>query len=103
MRSPSPLVHVATMRRLVADLATIAEGRSLTAHDLEEAVIMGNLRHSQRTAPCLEGFTAGHPRYGNQMIRPSQVFAIDPEFPWARTLSRFYRLEGYLRYRGGEH
>ena len=41
----------------------------------------------------LEGYAMGHPRFGNAPVTTSQLVAIDPDRRWARTLSRWYKLD----------
>lgn len=47
---------------------------------------------SRRWAPILWGMVSGHPKLSDGWITTSQLVAIDPDFRWARTASRWYAL-----------
>lgn len=87
------LKRIATLQSLVDDLSDIAAGTRPTNLDLDNAVILRGGRLSAIPLPCLVGYAENHPRLGSKIITTSQLFAVDPEGKWARTLSRFYRLE----------
>ncbi|MGE7471973.1 DUF6634 family protein [Bosea sp. NPDC003192] len=85
------LARIGVLRRLADDLAAIVDGRKPSPEDLASAVsIQGTI--GQRSVPCLIGQVSNHPRLGNRLITTSQLFMVDPDGRWARTLSRFYRL-----------
>jgi len=85
------LARIGVLRRLADDLAAIVDGRKPTREDLAAAVsIQGTI--GLRSVPCLIGHASNHPRLGDRMITTSQLFMVDPNGRWARTLSRFYRL-----------
>ena len=85
-----------TLARLVEDLR-LAETGSLLASDFSDSPIL----HSHRIIPLsvgiLEGVVEGHPKLGTgREITTSQVFFIDTGLGVARTLSRWYRLGGFV-------
>jgi hypothetical protein len=45
-----------------------------------------------RSMVSLVGSAAGHPRLGDGMVRTTEIWAIDTQAGWARTLSRLYVL-----------
>jgi hypothetical protein len=47
---------------------------------------------AKRAVPCLIGNVTGHPTLGNGATATSELFYIDPERGYARTLSRWYHL-----------
>lgn len=93
------LEKIDLLRRLADDLAAIVDGRKPTAEDLAAAVSIQGIV-GKRWVPCLIGSVSGHPRLGNRLITTSQLFMIDPNGRWARTLSRFYRLDPECQARG---
>lgn len=60
--------------------------------ELEAAPIIRNWSHTPRSVGALAGVVDGHPILGDKFVVTSEVFAIDAQRGWARTLSRFYRL-----------
>jgi len=42
---------------------------------------------------CLAGLVTGHPLLPPDYITTSPLIALDPTLAWARTMSRFYRLD----------
>lgn len=95
------LARIAVLRQLADDLTGIVSGTKPTAEDLASAVmIQGAI--GQRSVPCLIGVAANHPRLGNRLITTSQLFMVDPARRWARTLSRFYRLDDGFQADGAE-
>lgn len=87
------LKRIALLQRLVDDLTDIAAGTRPTELDLKNAVLIRGASLSAITLPCLVGLAENHPRLGSKIITTSQLFAVDPKGKWARTLSRFYKLE----------
>ena len=81
------------LRRLADDLDRIAAGTAPTQMDLKTAPLLVDWQLTTRlTGICLAGFVAGHPLLDNRRIVTSHVWALDPGYRWARTLSRFYKL-----------
>lgn len=87
------LMRIAVLQRLVDDLTDIAAGTRPTDLDLANAVVIRSPRLSAIATPCLIGYADNHPRLGSKIITTSQLYAVDPKGKWARTLSRFYRIE----------
>jgi hypothetical protein len=87
------LKRIAVLQRLVDDLTDIIAGTRPTELDLDKAVVLRDSHLSAITVPTLIGYAENHPRLGSKIVTTSQVFAMDPKGKWARTLSRFYRLE----------
>lgn len=90
------LEKIRLLQHLTDDLTDIIAGTRPTAEDLKEAVVMRNFMIGQHQVPCLVGLAEGHPRLGTKLVTTSQLFCVDPNGGWARTFSRFYRLEGGL-------
>jgi hypothetical protein len=62
--------------------------------DLRHAPTLSTWTFGELLVPCLVGEVVGHPLLGNRpRIHTSQLIAIDTDGGWARTWSRFYRLE----------
>lgn len=80
------------LQRLADDLADIVAGTRPSKADLEGAVLLRNFRVAERSVHCLRGLAYGHPLLDTGLVMTSQLFAMDPNGRWARTLSRFYRL-----------
>ena len=81
------------LRRLADDLDRIAADDAPTARDLKAAPLLVDWQLALGwSGVCLAGFVAGHPLLANKRIATSPLWVLDPEFRWARTLSRFYRL-----------
>jgi hypothetical protein len=90
------------------DIASLVDQLSALSDDIRELDLRGrpsiaDLRHApvlatwmfgEMLVPCLVGEVVGHPLLGNRpRIHTSQLIAIDAHGGWARTWSRFYRLE----------
>ncbi|MDR6827688.1 hypothetical protein J2X48_001414 [Bosea sp. BE271] len=88
------LERIRLLQMLTDDLTDILAGTRPTPQDLKEAVVMRNFMIGQHQVPCLIGIVEGHPRLGTKLITTSQLFCVDPNGAWARTFSRFYKLEG---------
>lgn len=94
------LRRIELLQRLVDDLTAIVTGSRPTKADLDSAVVLSAFQLSERSVPCLVGIAHRHPHLGDQLITTSQVFAADPGWRWARTMSRFYRLDGEMALHG---
>ena len=85
--------------RLATNLAIqqcIEAGEAPTEADLAGAPILRDWRravHLITGTLALEGMVTGHPQFDGQWVTTSPLVALDPEGRWARTLSRWYRLE----------
>lgn len=66
-----------------------------TEEDLAQAPVLSNWKAaiSPDGHVLLWGEVTDHPLLGNASIHTSQLIAIDPEAGWARTASRWYRLD----------
>lgn len=87
------LERIRLLQMLTDDLTDIIAGTRPTSQDLQEAVVLRNFMIGQHQVPCLIGLAERHPRLGTKLVTTSQLFFVDPEGKWARTFSRFYRLE----------
>lgn len=87
------LAEIARLESLLADLRAIAAGSGPSLDQLEAAPTIGNVTISLRQHACLNGFTIGHPRLGTTKLRTSDLWVYAPKQRWARTYSRFYRLQ----------
>ncbi|RFC65932.1 hypothetical protein DYI37_00080 [Fulvimarina endophytica] len=84
---------VRQLRDLLRDLEAIQAGWRPSPADLWQAPVLEGWEIGSRTVPCLLGLVQGHPTLDDhRLIRTSEVWAIAPEFGYARTLSRLYRL-----------
>lgn len=89
------------LERLARDMRVIAGGLAPTEVELEAAPIIDGWRFACRTLTSLVGTSIGHPRLPDGPVHTTDVWIIDSERRWARTLSRFYVLGA--PYTGGEH
>jgi hypothetical protein len=87
--------HQIRLKALIADLKKLASGWRPDATMLAEAPVIedwyADLYPGTRNV-CLVGKVTGHPVLGDQIVTTSPVMAIDPQYQWARTHNRFYRL-----------
>lgn len=85
--------HLDRLRRLLADVEALAEGRHPTRDTLSGAPVLEEWSLATRGMPCLKGQFLGHPkiRSGRAGIT-SNLWIHAPSHGYARTLSRFYRL-----------
>ena len=83
----------AKLRHPASDLDRIAAAAAPTAAELSQAPLLVDWRIVlDLRGLALTGFAAGHPRLGARRVVTSQLWVLDPELCWPRTLSRFYRL-----------
>jgi hypothetical protein len=87
-----PASTVATLRALADDLERMAMFVPGDA-ELADAPLLADWDFSIRAVTNLGGTVVGHPLLGCRSIYTSEVFAIDADLRWARTFSRFYRLD----------
>ncbi|MFD2649142.1 DUF6634 family protein [Devosia albogilva] len=88
-----PLGTADRLEELAADLRRLAKGCLPTTSELAEAPILLGWVPLSRPCTALAGPVEGHPRITDH--RPavtSELFAIDSNERWARTMSRYYRL-----------
>jgi hypothetical protein len=90
-----------TPNRLAPVFAALtAAERGPTTEELAAAPVL-KLWHPIWGQPrflCLAGSTGGHPTLGRDRITTSPLIVLAPDLTWARTLSRFYRLEEPLEH-----
>lgn len=80
-------------RRLADDLERIASGEHPGEEELPDAPLLMEWQVHLEPAPHLEGIVLGHPWIPDgQICRTSELLTFDPIAGYARTLSRFYRL-----------
>lgn len=87
-------VEIIRRARLLADDVgrLLAEGRP-SDNDLGAAPILDHWGVVARARPALAGLTTGHPVLrDHRPIITSDLIALDADAGWARTASRFYRL-----------
>jgi hypothetical protein len=83
-------VTIARLRALADDLESMTVFAPRT--QLTGAPSIWNWRPILRPRPALHGWTMGHPLLGDRDVVTSEVYAIDRQAGWVRTLSRFYAL-----------
>lgn len=86
--------NITLMKALIHDMEALLAGNGPTQETLEQAPVIGNWEPAKRDIPCLYGTILNHPLLGE--IVPSgltsQLWLLNLDQGWARTLSRFYRL-----------
>lgn len=97
-RGPGPFPHLArdAMKHwaLASDLERIARGEHPGPDDLRDAPVLFEWRVIIAPIPHLVGVVLGHPKIADgRMCRTSALITINPDIGYARTFSRFYRLE----------
>lgn len=86
-----PYAEISRLRTLLNDLEQIASGYQPGA-ELLNAPFLDDYAATFRLDPCLTGMVQGHPMVRGPAVLTSPLWAYAPDFGWARTLSRFYRL-----------
>ncbi|MCJ2139066.1 DUF6634 family protein [Methylobacterium sp. E-066] len=96
-QGPGPFPHLAEAARkyrsIADDLDRIARGRHPGVGELRDAPRLWEWRVIAFPVPHLVGIVLGHPLLRDGQIRTSELLSYDPESGYARTHSRFYRLE----------
>ncbi len=94
--SPHAYHHsIEVMRRIRAmcdDIDAVLAGLPPSERLLADAPVLQGWRKTSYPALCLAGFVSGHPTIRSGPLVSSQLYMVDPEQKWARTMSRFYRL-----------
>lgn len=98
---PILLAEANRLDQLARDLRAIAQGTSPTPADLDAAPVVDHWRWSSRTMRTVIGTLKGHPRLPDGPVHTTELWAVDLEHRWARTLSRFYVLGD--QHEGGNH
>lgn len=94
---------ISKLNQLIDDLQSLREGKQPAPEILDNSPTLYDWNQTTRSAVCLEGFVQEHPRLGrNRLIITSDLYYLDPELQFARTLSRFYRLGNPARF-GRQH
>jgi hypothetical protein len=92
-RTQTLLMHEANrLGRLAKDLEAIANGMAPCPQALEAAPAMDHWQFGQRPMATVIGTLIGHPRLPDGPCQTTEVWAIDQQRRWLRTLSRFYVL-----------
>lgn len=86
------LERIELHKRLTKDLQAILSGAKPTPAELDAAPLLDNYQFVTRAVPAAVGFGTGHPTLPRGSIKTSQIYVLDPDHRWIRTLSRFYRL-----------
>jgi hypothetical protein len=88
-----PISAAARIDRLAADLRRLAVSPP-SELDLQNAPVIMDAEVVVRSVFALSGPVFGHPSIRNgRSCLTSELFALDRQGMWARTGSRFYRLE----------
>jgi len=87
-------LEIERLQRLAVDLMSIRDGRGPTEADLADAPFLEGWSRERRPAFCLVGRAFGHPRLtgAGQPVMTSDLWVLNEEQGWARTISRWYRL-----------
>ncbi|MFC0386793.1 DUF6634 family protein [Muricoccus vinaceus] len=89
---PILLAEADRLEHLARDLRAIAGGIGPTPEDLDVAPVVDYWQWSARSMKTVIGILQGHPRLADGPVHTTEVWAVDLERRWARTLSRFYVL-----------
>ncbi|MCJ2138424.1 DUF6634 family protein [Methylobacterium sp. E-066] len=96
-QGPGPFPHLAETARqyraIADDLDRIARGRHPGEGELRVAPRLWQWRVIAYPVHHLVGIVLRHPLLRDGQIRTSELLTYDPERGYARTRSRFYRLE----------
>lgn len=88
-----PIATAERLEALAADLRRLATGRSPSPAELATAPTLRHWGVISRSAMALIGNVEGHPRIGDdRRVVSSELYALDAEGQWARTMNRYYRL-----------
>lgn len=91
---------ISKLHQLIDDLQSLREGKQPAPEILDYSPRLYDWNQTTRPAACLEGLVQEHPLLGrNRLIITSDLYYLDPEMRFARTLSRFYRLGKPARFR----
>jgi hypothetical protein len=98
---PLLLSEADRLERLARDLRSIAGGSSPTPADLDAAPVIDHWYWGNRSLKTMVGTLQGHPRVPDGPVMTTEVWTVDLQAKWARTLSRFYVLGDQRE--GGTH
>jgi hypothetical protein len=74
------------------DIDAVLAGLSPSEKLLADAPVIEGWSIVPYQATCLSGWVSGHPTIRTGPLVSSQIYMLNPDQRWARTLSRFYRL-----------
>lgn len=80
------------MRAMCDDVDAVLAGLTPSETLLADAPVIQGWSTVPYEAICLSGWVSGHPTIRTGPLVSSQVYMLDLDRRWARTLSRFYRL-----------
>ncbi|MBB3998364.1 hypothetical protein [Aureimonas pseudogalii] len=85
--------HLDLLRRLVADVEALADGRHPGRSAISSAPLLEEWALAYRRSPCLMGQFLGHPKIRSGRAGfTSDLWIHAPSHGYARTLSRLYQL-----------
>lgn len=90
--------HYQFLMRSVEALQAALNGPQPEGEDHDAPVLDDYLFVLEGQMTTLYGRTRGHPRFGSASIRTSPLIHVTQDQKWARTLSRWYRLENPHRF-----
>ncbi|WP_411507829.1 DUF6634 family protein [Brucella anthropi] len=91
---------ISKLHQLIDDLKMLRDSKKPDHEILDDSPTLYDWNQTTRPAACLEGLVQEHPLLGrNRLIITSDLYYLDPEMRFARTLSRFYRLGNPARFR----
>lgn len=90
--------HYQFLMRSVEALQAALNGPQPEGEDRDAPVLDDYLFILEDQTTTLHGRTRGHPRLGSAEIRTSLLIHVTQDQQWARTLSRWYRLENPHRF-----
>ncbi|OYR15237.1 DUF6634 family protein [Brucella thiophenivorans] len=89
------------LQNLLEDLKSLRDGNELNSEVLSKSPVLNGWSQTTRSTACLEGVVQEHPRLGkSKVILTSDLYYLDPEMRFARTLSRYYRLGKPAKFKG---
>lgn len=80
------------LEALAADLHRIGRGDLPGEDELAAAPLLDPWTFDTWAIRCLAGGVHGHPKLHGPLAKTTEIWVWAPDFGWARTLSRFYRL-----------
>ncbi|HEY8361205.1 MAG TPA: DUF6634 family protein [Ramlibacter sp.] len=88
-----PLKTAESLEQLANDLRRLAAGKEPSQEQVAQAPLLRQWCFHQQPRYVLMGTSYGHPQIADgKLIVTSEIFAVDAERQWARTLSRYYAL-----------
>ncbi|MBB6262618.1 hypothetical protein FHS77_003200 [Paenochrobactrum gallinarii] len=86
--------NIRLLKALVEDMEAFLDRNGPTKEVLEQSPVIDHWSMSERNTPCLTGSFYHHPILGELIPNgiTSQLWLLNKDEGWARTLSRFYKL-----------